>query len=343
MAKKIKVVQHGVGAKGKIMAAMMLKKKEIELVGAVDLANVGKDLGEVIGLSKKTAITISDNLEAVLAKTKPDVVLDATLTHTRSLYPMLMKMVDAGAHVISIGAQMFNPWVNEPELAKQLHEAAIKKGVAIVGTGTATGFRFDVLPLFFTGVCARVDRIICARVSDAAATGDTFRKRCGFGFSKEEAEKKLANGEIELNLAHPDQAKFIADAMGWGELKLKEEMEFFVSTTVRDHSPSYKIEPGQVSGYRHDCFGTTADGKQVLELKTLNLIDPSVDGLEPSFKITIEGDPTTTMSIPSLAVGDNVPRYAAAHAVNWIPHMMKSRPGLLTDLRDYAMVSCLPE
>lgn len=342
MSQKIKVLQHGVGAKGKTMVEFMLRKKEIDLVGAIDLVNVGSDLGDVIGLNRRLGIVISDNLGAVLTETKPDVMLDATLTHTRGLYPIFMKAIEAGVNIISIGAQAFNPWVNEPELAKKLDEAAKKKRVSIIGTGMGTGFRFDVLPLYFTGICGSVSKITCNRVSDAAKTGHTFRQRAGFGLSKDEAEKKLASGEVEMNLAYPDQVKFISDCLGWGVLNLKEVKEFFISTTIRDHLPDYVIQPGQVCGYRHDCYGMKEDGKVLLELKTITIIDPSLEGLEPRFTVSIQGDPGVTVDVPALSLGKNVPRYVAAHAVNWIPHIIKARPGLLTNLRDYPVVSCLP-
>lgn len=341
MGKKIRVVQHGVGAKGKIMVKVMLDKADIELVGAVDIVNVGKDVGEVAGLDRKIGIPITDNLDAVLAKTKPDVIVDATFGYTKDLYPIFVKAINAKVNVISIGAQAFNPWVNEPELAKELDEMAKKNGVAIVGTGLNPGFYFDILPIFFTGVCGEVRKITFDWVADMANTGPTYRRRCGYGFPIDDAERKLQTGEVKLNLAYPDDVYFIANCLGWKLSTVREEKEFLVSKVVRDHLPDYKIDPGQVYGFRHDCYGIK-DGKPVIEIKSVSAIDPSLDGFQTRLAFSIEGDPSFTVDVPGLSLGKNLPIITAAHAVNWIPHIMKAKPGLLTNAREYPIVTCLP-
>ena len=50
---KVKVVLYGVGAVGSNIAKFLLEKEGVEIVGAIDVAEekIGKDLGEVLGLS----------------------------------------------------------------------------------------------------------------------------------------------------------------------------------------------------------------------------------------------------------------------------------------------------
>ena len=91
------------------MVRLMLKKRETEVGGAVDVQDVGKDLGEVIGLGKQLGIAISDSLDTVLAQTKPDIMLDATLPYIKQLYPIFMKALEAKARIISIAPQALNP------------------------------------------------------------------------------------------------------------------------------------------------------------------------------------------------------------------------------------------
>ena len=52
MTKKIRIIQFGCGPIGCKIAEFALSKPGIEIVGAIDLVNVGRDLGEVAGLSK---------------------------------------------------------------------------------------------------------------------------------------------------------------------------------------------------------------------------------------------------------------------------------------------------
>lgn len=216
MAKKIKVLQHGVGVVGKAITRNLVEKTEIEIVGAVDVINIGKDLGEVAGLNRKLGIIISNDLDAVLSQTRPDVMLDASVSHTSEAFPFFMKAIEAGASVITTGEELFNPWLKEPELARKLDEAAKKHKVGVKGTGSVPGFMLDVLPLTFTGICKRVKKITVDRCLDSAewAKSPTIRKIDGYGVNKAVADKMLASGEITLHVGIPEEMAVLADCLG---------------------------------------------------------------------------------------------------------------------------------
>ncbi len=69
----------------------------------------------------------------------------------------------------------------------------------------------------------------------------------------------------------------------------------------------------------------------------------SGDGFEPHYTLTIEGDPSFTVTIPELILPMNSVVETAANAVNWIPHIIKAKPGLMTDATDFPLVTCLPD
>ena len=76
----IRVCISGLGKTGKEIAKVLLEQDDIKLVSAICSPNSdkkGKDLGEVIGCGN-TGIIIegSDNLEQVIFRTRPDVVVD---------------------------------------------------------------------------------------------------------------------------------------------------------------------------------------------------------------------------------------------------------------------------
>lgn len=76
----IRVCISGLGKTGKEIAKVLLEQEDIKLVSAIcnpTSDKKGKDLGEVIG-SGYTGITIegSDNLEQIVFRTRPDVVID---------------------------------------------------------------------------------------------------------------------------------------------------------------------------------------------------------------------------------------------------------------------------
>lgn len=49
----LKVVQCGCGVIGCSIVRLASNKPDIDIVGAVDITNVGRDLGEIAGLQKK--------------------------------------------------------------------------------------------------------------------------------------------------------------------------------------------------------------------------------------------------------------------------------------------------
>lgn len=76
----IRVCISGLGKTGKEIAKFLLEQEDIKLVSAICSPNSnkkGKDLGEIIG-SGNSGIKIegSDNIEQIIFRTKPDVVVD---------------------------------------------------------------------------------------------------------------------------------------------------------------------------------------------------------------------------------------------------------------------------
>lgn len=70
------VVFGAAGKMGQEVVKGVLSSKDLRLVGAVDVNNVGKDIGEIIGIPK-TGIPVSPNSPiALLESARPDVVID---------------------------------------------------------------------------------------------------------------------------------------------------------------------------------------------------------------------------------------------------------------------------
>jgi len=115
MAKKIRVVAFGLGPVGCGIANLAARKKEVAIVGAVDLRNVGKDLGEIANIGRRLGIRISDDAGAVLKRTKPEVVLHATGSSLPAVYPQLEMIIKAGAGVVSTCEELSYPFRETPQ------------------------------------------------------------------------------------------------------------------------------------------------------------------------------------------------------------------------------------
>lgn len=78
MAKKHRIVLAGVSGKmGRVILNGLINEPDIEIVGAVDIKLLGKDIGFLTGEDPKHTY-IQDNLEQVIKNTKPDIIVDFT-------------------------------------------------------------------------------------------------------------------------------------------------------------------------------------------------------------------------------------------------------------------------
>ena len=136
---KIRVAMWGFGAMGSGMVRLMLEKSGLEVVGVIDQRPelVGKDIGDVLNLGRKTGVLITDKPETVLKKENVDVCLQAIHSFTRKIFPSLVTIIESGINVISIAEEMSAPAAQEPELANKINELAIKNNVTVLGTGSA--------------------------------------------------------------------------------------------------------------------------------------------------------------------------------------------------------------
>lgn len=78
MSKKYRVIISGVGGKmGRAILQGIINEPDIEIVGAVDIKLLGKDIGYLTGEDPRK-ITIRDNLDQVLKETKAQIMIDFT-------------------------------------------------------------------------------------------------------------------------------------------------------------------------------------------------------------------------------------------------------------------------
>ncbi|MEE9400327.1 MAG: hypothetical protein V3V23_08670, partial [Dehalococcoidales bacterium] len=102
MAEKISAIQFGCGPIGCSIAKLASQRPDIELVGAIDIdkSKVGRDLGEVVGLDKSLGVVISDDTDAVLSRTKPDIVLHTTSSSLSKVHEQLNQVIRAGVNIL---------------------------------------------------------------------------------------------------------------------------------------------------------------------------------------------------------------------------------------------------
>ncbi len=104
----IKIAVSGAcGKMGGLIIENILKSKELKLVSAIDVTNVGKDIGEVMRIGKlNVPVGDANDIGSVLERSKPDVLIDFTIAAAA------VKNVIAGAQKkvnLIVGTTGFTP------------------------------------------------------------------------------------------------------------------------------------------------------------------------------------------------------------------------------------------
>lgn len=318
---KIKVICYGLGSIGCSVAKYVLDNPELEIVAAIDKdqEKVDKDLGSLTGSRNKTGIKVSCDPNKVFRNTKANVVLHTTSSSFEEVHSQIQGIILAGMNCVSSTEELFFPTLRYPELSHQLDDLAKQHGVTVLGTGVNPGFAMDVLPIFVTKVCQKVEKIKVERIVDASTRRLPLQRKIGASltleeFHKEVKEKKVGHVGLVESLA------FIAQNLGWELDDIKEEINPVIAE-VDLTTQFFTVKKGKVAGLVQIVRGIRR-GKEVVTLDLQMYVGAS----DPHDSVTIEGKPTIELCIPKGLPGDSA---TVAMLVNSIPWTMKARPGLV--------------
>jgi 4-hydroxy-tetrahydrodipicolinate reductase len=323
--KKIRVAIMGLGAMGSGMAKLALEKSCIEVVGAAKNRpeGCGSDLGDFLGLNKKTGVIITNDYKSFLDPQKVDLVIHARNSFTHEAYPEIKTILEHKINCISISEELAYPEVQAPELAEKLDKLAKENNVTLLGTGVNPGFVLDLLIITLTGVCYDVQKIEARRVNDLSPFGDTVMRTQGVGTTVEEFNKGIEDGSIVGHIGFPESISMIAESLGWKLDEIKQTREPIISNTHRKTKYA-EVHPGMVAGCRHIGIGIMG-GKEVIVLEHPQQILPETEGISTGDFVKVYGTPEINVAnTPEIPGGIGT----IGIAVNMIPHVFKASPGL---------------
>jgi 4-hydroxy-tetrahydrodipicolinate reductase len=327
---RIKMVQFGCGPIGCSVVRYASDKHDIQIVGSIDIDQnlVGRDLGEVAGLGEKLRVNISDDIEAVLAQTAPDVVIHTTVSSIKAAYPQLEKCIKAGANVVSTCEELSYPFRKEPELSVKIDDLARANDVTVLATGVNPGFLMDAWPLFMTGVCQQVNAIKSVRIQDASKRRAPFQYKIGAGRTLQEFEELVAVGVLK-HVGLPESIAMISGGLGWELDDITESIEPIIAeSSIKTEFVT--VQPGQAAGVRQVGRGTKS-GKELVTL----IFEASVGAAESYDAVYISGTPDLEIIIKGGTHGDIA---TAAIVVNSIYRVLNAPPGLTT-MKDLPIIA----
>lgn len=336
----IRVIIHGLGGIGQRIARNALDKKSIEIIGAVTARpeDLGKDLGDLLGMDKTLGVEVTPSLTKILEKQKADVVMDATFSWVEDIKTFLFESVRAGCNFISVCEELAYPWGNNPQLCHEIDDQAKAQSVTVMGTGINPGFFGDLIPLAFTAACKTVDRITFVRTTDAAGLGPSALDPFAIGKPLQEFETRLKDGKLKGFTGHRECIMEIADTLGWRIADIQRTIEPQVTECDRP-GPFFRIKPAMVCGVKQETVGI-GEGGEILIGLTLRVVfqpdeasiaEDATRGYKTGNFITIEGDPGLEVEVQGLSDAAGA---TAIHTVNAIPYVVQARPGFLSP-RDF--------
>jgi hypothetical protein len=316
-----RVVLYGLGAIGIGTGKLVLKRSNLELLGAVDIDEnkAGCDLYELMELEGNSGIVVKKILKEVISeKGMPDVVLHTTGSYLKQTYPQLVEIISTGINVISSAEELLYPHLRNPKLADELDALAKSKGVTVLGTGVNPGFVMDSLPVVLSGACQQVDRIEAERIVDVSTRREALQRKVGAGLTVSQFQQKLEEGGFgHVGLA--ESLALVAACMGWELDVIEETIEPVIA---HEGITIMGIEKGYVTGMKQVALGVR-NGKEMIRL----YLQISAGAENPHDSVTIYGVPDLKLVISNGTAGGLA---TAAALVNLIPQVVNAQPGLAT-------------
>jgi 4-hydroxy-tetrahydrodipicolinate reductase len=328
--RNVKVAIWGFGAMGSGIAAMLLKKKGVEITGVLNRTrDVGKEIHESLGIKREShpPVIISNKVDEVIFEKSCDVVVICTDSFTKDSYDKIKLALENKINVVSTAEEFAFPQAQNPELTAQLDKIAKENGVTALGTGINPGFVLDYLIVALTGTCEEVVSIAAQRVNDLSPFGHAVMHEQGVGISPEEFAERTEKGTLAGHVGFPESIAMVAEALGWKLEKVEQTKEPIISNTQRE-TPYAKVEPGSLAGIRQQGYGYV-NGQALIHMDHPQQILPHIEGTNTGDYIQIKGTPNINMSIiPEIPGGIGT----ISMSVNMIPHVINAHPGVVTML-----------
>jgi hypothetical protein len=320
----LRVVLYGLGQIGLETAKVILGRRDMLLVGAIDVdpAKQQRDVADLSGLKRPSGVRVSDRPAEVLQMTRPHVVILTTGSRFKDVLPQIRDCVEARTNVVSSCEELLLPHVRYAAQAKDLDRSARSMDVSVLGTGVNPGFVMDTMALAATAPCLEVKSIRIERVVDASTRRLNLQKKIGAGMTAGLFRRGVKKNELG-HVGLLESMHLVAEGLGFNLDKVDEKISPVLAKT-RVKTPYLTVPAGQVAGIHHVCRGFM-NRKEVVSLD----LQMYVGAKKPYDRVTVQGRPEIELLWESGVAGDEA---TVAMLVALAPSMPKLEPGLRTML-----------
>lgn len=296
---------------------------------------VGKDAGEIAGIGP-TGVIATDDVESIITMDADCVFYTPIIMDVDTV----CRLLRSGKNVVTTSG-FFHPTETFAEGGEQIRAACSDGGTSFHAGGIHPGYAGDILPLTLARVVSKIEKIKVLEVvnvlSDAPLDHIDW-----LGFGKEK-DKFLSEPTIlGLGTVFFSQSMYmLADGLGVTIDEVTSELEAAVATEDIPHELGV-IPTGTVAAQRH-TWTAMVDGAGLIEFQALyttttpDNLDPPWDFGKTLYRIEIEGDPPTALTLEGVEGTDGKmthPGYdwTAMGAINAIPDVCDAAPGWHTHL-----------
>ena len=348
----IRVAHIGTGNVGRLALAELIANPAFELT-AVCVSNkdkVGRDAGELAGLTVTTGITATDDLDALLA-TEPQCAVYCAMGDTRLQEAMedVRRIMAAGVNVVGSAPGVLQfPWSVVPDKYIGPLELAAREGdSSIYINGVDPGFITDLIPLAFASTCRSIEQVRCMEIADYATYDGAIVMFDVMGFGKPLGDVPLLFQPGVLSIAWGCAIRQLAAGLNIEIDSITESYEQEPAPEDFDIAAGH-IPAGGVAAVRFEIKGMIS-GRAVIVVEHVTRLrgDLRPDWAQPaqpggSYRVEITGEPSYGVDIcPTSELGDHnhaAISAAAGRIVNAIPAVVAAPPGIRTTL-DLPLVS----
>lgn len=337
---KIKFVQYGCGKMAKYTIRYCIERG-MECVGAFDIdeSKFGTDAGEFAGVGKLgVAIeSVNQDMVARLKAIAPDVAIVTTMSLLADCAEPLLACANAGVNAITTCEEAFFPQNSNPNLFKQIDEAAKKNGCTITGAGYQDVFWGNLITTI-AGVTHKITKIKGSSSYNVEDYGIALARAHGAGLTLKEFDEQVASADkisAEERQKIIESGKYAPSYMwnvnGWLASKLgltvvSQTQKCVPMTHEGDLNSStlnMTIPSGNATGMSAVVTTQTAEGIEI-EAECIGKVYGPEDFDKNEW--TIFGEPNTTVVVSR----PNTVELTCATIVNRIPDVITAPSGYVT-------------
>lgn len=332
----MKVIQWATGSVGRSTLRRIIDHSQLELVGVyvTNPDKVGLDAGR-IAKRPDTGVLATNDIDAILAL-DADIVIHVPLISVpyEKQNANVIRLLEAGKNVVSTNG-FYRPHVQGEDYAAPLHEAAIRGGVTLAGSGLNPGVIAERLVMVHAALMTRLDAIRTSEVFDASLS-----KSAGLLFNAMAFGTDPAKGDPTESAIAKMYDKLYAEAIDYVAAKLGTsvvsiENRHKITLAPEDmHIAAGTIPKGHVAATTWCWHGVFANGV-TMEHKILWTASHALSDVhgDAHWVVELDGRPNIRATLQLTDPDPNAPPSrpamdaTASVLINILPDVVAAAPG----------------